>query len=219
MMAESLASVLERLGFPPVEPAVPACYAEDWSVEPEVRALLKSVAHQLAPSSYLEVGAHRGDTFAAIVAELPNGSRAYAVEPDPSMADLIRAKTRDNTGTCRCTIIQETSRTAFEKWGRERLDLVLIDGDHSLSETLFDIAAWSTLLSPDGLMVVHDSLTRLERRFPEDYVPNPWDYDIVDVVGLRRRTSIHAWEGVAFLRWTPEARILVEHRHLRGERH
>jgi predicted O-methyltransferase YrrM len=216
VVAESLASILELLRLPANALQVTQNYEEDWSVEPEARSLLQSLAEHLQPGSYLEVGAHKGHTFFAVSAKLPVSSRAYAIEPDPTFAEIVRSRIAGSGDMCAMTLIEKESRIAFNDWGREGLDMVFIDGDHSLSETLFDIAAWSTLLTPSGIIIIHDTVTRLERRFPEDYVPNPWDFDIIDVVGLRNRTSSHAWEGIAFLKWRPEVQERVRNRLLRG---
>lgn len=212
IVAESLSSILELLCLPAELPQDVCNYEEDWSVEPEVRLLLQLLAEHVKPNSYLEIGAHTGRTFFAIASKLPNCSRAYAIEPDPKFFGSIEEKIAETQLPCQSTLIRKNSRDAFNDWGRERIDMIFIDGDHSLSETLFDIAAWSTLLSPSGVMIIHDTVTRLKRRFPQDYIPNPWDFDIVDIVDLKLRTSTHAWEGVAFLKWRAEIQERVRNR-------
>lgn len=217
VVAKSLSSIFELLGLSPRDRGENTNYEEDWSVEPEVRILIEEVARNLSPTSYLEIGAYRGDTFLAVLGTLKSECRAYAIEPDPCLSKLIRAKTADIENGPAAILIEKTSRQAFNDWGREQIDLIFVDGDHSFSETVFDISAWSTLLSPDGVMIIHDTLTRLERRFPQDYMPNPWDFDILDIVGLQQRSSKHAWEGVAFLKWTPRIKDAVLNRHAYGQ--
>jgi predicted O-methyltransferase YrrM len=217
VVADSLSSILELLALSPRETGANATYAEDWSVEPEVRILIEEVARNLSPTSYLEIGAYRGDTFFAVLGALKTHCRAYAIEPDPCLSQIIRAKKTDYVNGPNAILIEKTSRQAFNDWGREQIDLIFVDGDHSFPETVFDISAWSTVLSPDGVMIVHDTLTRLERRFPQDYIANPWDFDILDIIGLQQRCSKHAWEGVAFLKWTPSSKEKVVHRHAYGK--
>lgn len=189
---------------------------DDWSLEPEALYLLLAWVECRRPTRYLEIGGYRGDTVMRVVATLEDvpSLKAFVIEPDPKQARLIRSRIRPKSMPI--TVIEATSSAAFEGWGREPLDLILIDGDHSLSSTVFDIAAWSTLLAPEGCLVVHDTVTRLRGRFPEDYIAALPSFDIVDIVGIRHLKSGNAWEGIAFITWADGVRDSVARRYERA---
>jgi predicted O-methyltransferase YrrM len=207
--------VLARLGLDGV--GVPALEAadEDWSIEPEARQILLGVIGAVSPRNYLEIGAHRGTTCVAVARLFKSSGRgrAYAIEPDGSLAESIRASVAAED--LPLTVLELTSARAFDRWGREEIDAVLVDGDHSFSSAVFDLASWTSLLSDEGWLFVHDTISRLERRFPEDYLAVPGVFDILDVVGLRVRPSGHFWEGLAVARWSEAGRLIRGDRHVR----
>jgi predicted O-methyltransferase YrrM len=207
--------VLEKLGLGGVDLCAVGDIAEDWSIEPEARQILLAVLEAVSPRNYLEIGAHRGTTCLAVARlfKLSGRGRAYAVEPDGTLADEIRVVAEAEH--LPLTVLQLTSAQAFERWGREELDVVLVDGDHSFTSAVFDLASWSSLLSEEGWLFVHDTISRLERRFPEDYIAIPGAFDIVDIVKLRTRPSGHFWEGLAVARWSDAGRLIRAERHLR----
>ncbi|MCP5013745.1 MAG: class I SAM-dependent methyltransferase [Ketobacter sp.] len=214
IVAESVDDVLEELGLPSYPDNLDICcpVPEDWSLEPEAKAILMAIIENTNCSSYVEVGAHRGQTGLAVarIMSAAGSGKVYAIEPELELAAEIEniAKAEQLP----VTVISSSSWEAFNNWGREMIDVILVDGDHSLAATVFDIAAWSTLLAPNGWLIVHDTLTRLTRRFPEDYLPLPELFDIIDVVGMRQRPSGQSWEGIAFLRWSSDVKSCVENR-------
>lgn len=211
-VADSVLGVARELAISPEHLDKPAEAAEDWSLEPEARCLLLGLIRSIKPRCYVEIGAYRGQTAIAVAeAMVRNGhGTAYAIEPDRGLATQIRETADARNLPLR--VLSVTSSEAFDQWGREPVDMVLVDGDHSLSSTVFDIAAWATLLAPDGWMLLHDTVTRLTRRFPEDYIAIPSMFDILDVVGLGERPSGHVWEGLSFMRWSEDSRDRLRRR-------
>jgi len=52
--------------------------------------------------------------------------------------------------------IHGDSIEAGEKWDKDAVDLVFVDGDHSYEGCAGDIKAWLPNIKPSGLLVVHD---------------------------------------------------------------
>ncbi|MES9988231.1 MAG: class I SAM-dependent methyltransferase [Candidatus Thiodiazotropha endolucinida] len=185
---------------------------EEWSLEPEVVLVLLEIIRRDKPLNIVEVGAMKGDSTLRM-AEVASvyGGRVYAIEEDPTRSsEIVR---RSDAATNSVRVVQKSSVKAFEDWGREPIDLIIIDADHSFVPQFVDVAIWSSLLSPGGWLVIHDTLTRLERRFPDDYFSAPFLFDIVDFVGLKNRLSSKPWQGVAFARWAELFRPSVFRRH------
>jgi len=217
-VADSIFSVARELAISTGDSDELAAVPEDWSLEPEARCLLLGLIRSVKPRCYVEIGAYRGQTVLAVAeAMMRNGcGTAYAIEPNRQMAAQIKQAAQARELPLR--VLPTTSSKAFDQWGREPVDVVLIDGEHSLPSAVFDIAAWSTVLAPEGWILIHDTVTRLSRRFPEDYMAVPSVFDIFDVVGLVDRPSGHVWEGLSFMRWSEESRARVRYRLERGDR-
>lgn len=211
IIVTDVAELCSIAGVQPVESSLPT-YAEDWSVEPEIRALLVGIALEPSCRTVVEIGSYRGKTVIALAKALTEtgGGRAYAVERSMRRSALLGMRARLQRLPIK--VIAMSSQRAFANWGREPIDLLVIDGDHSFLQAFIDIAMWSSLLAPHGWMVVHDTVTRLERRFPADYFTCPGAFDITNVVGMTNRRSHHAWEGVAIARWARPIRPSVEKR-------
>jgi len=212
IVAESALDALRALGIHETVGHEKRVAEEDWSLEPEAREILLSIVQAIRPRTYLEIGAHAGVTCIA-VADLMKRlvyGKVFAIEPEPTLASTIRSAATDEN--LPLTVIEATSSDAYNKWGREELDVILVDGDHTLSSTTFDIAAWSTLLAKDGWMLIHDTVTRLERRFPGDYIAAPALFAITNIVQVTHRPSDQLWEGLAVMRWSEVGRELHDMR-------
>jgi predicted O-methyltransferase YrrM len=72
--------------------------------------------------------------------------------------------------------INQDSRKAGISWKDDLVDMVFIDGDHSLEGCAGDIVCWLRNLKPSGLMAVHDyrkiDLYEEERKYAPH--PTPW---------------------------------------------
>jgi predicted O-methyltransferase YrrM len=188
---------------------------EDWSLEPEVLFLVSEIVRQTRPHTIVEIGSYHGKSAISLAyLAATYGGTVYAVEKNQTFSNQILSEAIKHN--LPLTIINKTSIEAFNDWGRETVDLLIIDADHNFSSEYIDIAMWSSLLGPSGWMVIHDTLTRLDRRFPVDYFSAPFLFDIVDIVGLRERQSSHSWEGVAFVRWCQTVRPLIETKFIKG---
>jgi predicted O-methyltransferase YrrM len=55
-----------------------------------------------------------------------------------------------------CQVIRQTSQEAASLWSRN-IDLLFVDGDHSLAGVRRDFESFAPSINPDGLIVFHDS--------------------------------------------------------------
>lgn len=215
IVAEDIHEILQLLKLNPIDTPEITNQTEDWSLEPEVLLLVSEIVRQTRPHTIVEVGSYHGKSAIALAGLAATyGGTVYAVEKNKTFTNLILSEAKAHNVPL--TVINKTSIDAFHDWGRETIDVLIIDADHNFSSEFIDIAMWSSLLSPSGWMVIHDTLTRLDRRFPADYFSVPFLFDIVDIVGLRDRQSNHSWEGVAFVRWCQTARPLIEAKFIKG---
>lgn len=204
VVAASIEDLAIYLGMPAGSISMPPTdQDEDWSLEPELLGLILALVAANRPHTVVEVGTYRGRTAAAISASLEANryGRVYTIdngpEDDATAATDALCGVRGN----RAVQVRASSVDAFREWGRAEIDLLLIDGGHDYGTAATDIALWSRLLAPTGWMIIHDTVTRLLRSFPEDYLFPLDTYDVIDVVAVHDRPSGHEWEGAAIVRF------------------
>jgi predicted O-methyltransferase YrrM len=164
------------------------------AVNPGDRRALFQFVSALKPRSVLEVGTHVGASTATIALALREGARlAGGVEPrlvtvdildvnDPergtwkrigcshSPADVMRAI------GCRELVTFVTSDSIpYLTSCKERFDLIFLDGNHAATAVYQEIPAALRLLSPGGLILLHDYFPKLEPLWSDGaVVPGPW---------------------------------------------
>ena len=96
-------------------------------------------------------------------------------------------------------MIENSSQDAFDEWGRESIDFLYIDGSHEYHDVCCDFALWSRHLSSGGVIAIHDTVARLIRRFPEDYIHPLSNYDILNITRMKNCPSGQEWKGCGFV--------------------
>jgi predicted O-methyltransferase YrrM len=121
-------------------------------------ALLRRLALRYHARSYLEIGVKDGYTLFRVPTR-----RKVGVDPDASLSVRHRTRyARANRWNLLSRAYVTTSDEFFAKdakrlFGKSGVDLVFIDGKHTYEQTLRDIRSALELLSPHGLIVVHDT--------------------------------------------------------------
>ena len=79
--------------------------------------------------------------------------------------------------------IEGDSREVGRKWKRPPVDLVFVDGDHSLEGCAGDVLCWLRHLKSGGLMVLHDyGKENLYPEGPREDAPHPYPFPEIDLV-------------------------------------
>jgi predicted O-methyltransferase YrrM len=177
---------------------------EDWSTEPELLEVFYCWVRASRPHTIVEVGTYKGTSATVLASALEKSGfgHLYTIDNDLSSA-LVESRRekveRLNVGS-RVTFISKASTEAFADWGRAKIDFLYIDGSHSFVDACLDLALWPRYVPVGGLIAVHDTMTRLLRRFPDDYVYPMSHYDVLHITDMAVRPSGHEWEGCGFLR-------------------
>lgn len=104
-------------------------------------------------------------------------------------------------------LLESSSQEAFKEWVRAGIDLLYINGSHDYLNAVEDFALWSRHVTEQGgLIAMHDTMFRLERRFPYDYVYPRKYYDVLHITQMVTRPSGHEWKGVGFVTVSEEFR-------------
>lgn len=175
---------------------------EGWSMEPELLEVLYCYVRTVRPHTIIEIGTHKGVSASVLAQALKANDYGHLYGIDVNHGgQLGHARRRFHRLQIndRITVIKKDSRSAFEAWGRAAVDLLIIDGSHSFADACIDFGLWSRYVLPQGLIVMHDTVTRLMRRFPEDYIHPLNAYNVLNICNVHRRPSNHEWEGCAFI--------------------
>lgn len=177
---------------------------EDWSCEPELLQVLYCITRHNKPHTIVEIGTYKGKSALIFAHALQNNNKNWGsifTIDDNTSGTVDEAKKRFSQCTPRHRIhlLESSSLEAFSEWKRAKIDLLFIDGSHSYLNATCDFSLWSRHLSNKGLIVMHDTVTRLERCFPKDYI-YPLDYyDVINVTDMLEMPSGQEWEGCGFI--------------------
>lgn len=111
----------------------------------------------------VEVGAFEGAASVAIRASMAYGGTLFVVDPYPPgrlgfSTTLITAKRLANRQRdIETRWVRMTSTDAVQLW-RDDLDVVVIDGVHTLDAVLSDWAAWGSFVRPGGIVVARNDV-------------------------------------------------------------
>jgi predicted O-methyltransferase YrrM len=121
-------------------------------------AMTETQAAPLAGTVVVEVGSFRGETTRC----LARGTSATIVAVDPyggyGGAEAEYAHFRGRTAGLENVVLERTtSGAAARRWRHGPAGLLFIDAVHDYVNTSFDIATWSPLLVPGGILALHDT--------------------------------------------------------------
>jgi predicted O-methyltransferase YrrM len=142
----------------------------DWSSGlGEVGRILYAMTRVLKPSVIVEIGSARGySTCCFSLACAENGTgMVYAIDPHMQnewtdvgtqalTLNFLKARLSDYGLDPYCTVMRMTSGEAAASWSK-KIDLIFIDGDHTLAGVRQDFEGFQRFLNPEGFVLFHDS--------------------------------------------------------------
>lgn len=112
-----------------------------------------------------EVGVKRGEYSEVICKANPDGN-LYLIDPyvcydglfetDQKQMEQNRARARSRVKGYDCEFIRKPSVEAAQMFADDSLDWVYIDANHAFEYVVADLAAWSRVVRPGGLICGHD---------------------------------------------------------------
>ena len=150
----------------------------------------------------MEIGTYKGLSAFILATALERNKYGHLFTIDNNQSGALpeaEARFFKENLNHRITLIKKSSQDAFVEWGRAKIDFLYIDGSHLFLNACCDFALWSRYVVRDGIIVIHDTITRLLRRFPEDYIYPLCYYDVLNVTDVKMRPSGQEWEGCGFV--------------------
>jgi predicted O-methyltransferase YrrM len=120
----------------------------------------------------VELGVWHGVTTRQLRSAMSPDAELWAVDPYPkgrlgvSFPEQIARREVDAVENGRVRWVRTSGVNAAALWREERrepADFVFVDGDHCYDAIAGDWAAWSGLVSPGGVIALHDSRSTPER--------------------------------------------------------
>jgi predicted O-methyltransferase YrrM len=126
----------------------------------------KELMRELDFKTGAEIGTRLGSFARELCIALPD-LKLYCIDPwkyypeydeipDQSQLDSQYEATKKRLTGYNCEIIRKTSMDAVKKFVPNSLDFVFIDGNHDYKFVLEDIAEWTKIVKPGGIIYGHD---------------------------------------------------------------
>jgi predicted O-methyltransferase YrrM len=126
----------------------------------------KELLRELGFKTGVEIGTRVGTYAKELCLALPE-LKLYCIDPwkyypeydeipDQSQLDSQYEAAKKRLTGCNCEIIRKTSMDAVKKFVPNSLDFVFIDGNHNYKFVLEDIAEWTKMVRPGGIIYGHD---------------------------------------------------------------
>jgi predicted O-methyltransferase YrrM len=164
------------------------------------------------PSTVVEIGSARGRSTCALALACHenNHGMVFAIDPHTPNAWSEYSTSGDNFAflcqrldmyqlTHCCQVLRTTASAAASSW-RQPIDLLFLDGDHSYDGVKTDFDLYSRWLTPNALIVFHDTLWEYHRDSPY-YRPDMGVPRFVEQLRLRGHpaVTIHTFEGLTIV--------------------
>ena len=135
----------------------------------EAGRVLYSVVRMAQPKVIVEIGSARGYSTCCIALACAENFRGHVHAIDPHTAnvwtdkgtgaltrDFLEDRLRRYDLKQYCTVIAKPSIDAAAEWSTP-IDLLFIDGDHTLAGVTNDFTLFGKWMAPDGLVAFHDT--------------------------------------------------------------
>lgn len=172
--------------------------------------ILHSIVRMYKPTTIVEIGSARGySTCSLALACAENGNgMVYAIDPHlqndwtdvgtgGKTLGFLQERMRLYDLEAHCSVIAKGSAEAAADWNRT-IDLLFIDGDHTLAGVRRDFEGFERWLSPESLVVFHDSSWEHDQPW-STYSGEEWYREDMGVPAYLDQLQTSGYKGVTFM--------------------
>lgn len=161
--------------------------------------LVSNLAVQIAPKTVAEIGVYKGDMAEPLLKACPSIEKYIMIDPWRNLSDWNKPANREDD-TFEQIYLQTMERTAFAAEKRavlrgkttevidriedQRLDMVYIDGDHTLKGITIDLLRVLPKMKPTGWIV------------GDDLIPTIWQHNLRFEPTMVFPLALHFAEGI-----------------------
>ena len=128
------------------------------SFDPESGALVYGLVRLLKPETAIEIGTFKGYTSICIGQALEDNKKGKLYTMDPFEMEIVKIAINKSGLKKRINYINDYSHNVIPKLGLQRVDFVLIDGDHSYESVKRDFELVKNLIPSGGTIIFHDTV-------------------------------------------------------------
>ena len=141
--------------------------------------IINHIAEKIKAKRYLEIGVCDGTSMRNV-----NISEKWGIDPQPQIEAVNSAD----------VFIPQTSDDFFDKIGSNvgKFDVIFIDGDHRSEQAYRDVQNAITLLSPKGVILLHDCNPHTEAMQIVPPIQGEWTGDVWKAIARLRTEGQHS---------------------------
>jgi caffeoyl-CoA O-methyltransferase len=143
----------------------------EWNSEDECGAFMASLIKMSKYKTMLEIGVFEGETAQHLINGIPQGGQYIGIDINDYRTDKTKQAMQE--GGKSIEFILGNSLDELKALPHAHFDLIFIDGDHSFEHVLEEFKIAETLISPGGVIILHDTI-HLEG--PRKVVEHAWYY-------------------------------------------
>jgi predicted O-methyltransferase YrrM len=175
----------------------------------EAARILHGVVRMTRPSVIVEIGSARGFSTCAMALGCSENrqGKVFAIDPHQmnewtdlgtqgQTYEFLTSRLREYGLTQYCDVLRNTSREAAANWATP-IDLLFIDGDHTLAGVREDYELFSPWMRSEGLIAFHDTTWEHDRPW-QSYRKEEWFREDMGVGIFLDELQKRGLEGVTF---------------------
>jgi predicted O-methyltransferase YrrM len=128
----------------------------DWNSEDECGLFMGNLIKMAGYSTALEIGVFEGETSQHLINALPQGGQYIGIDINDYRTNETKSVMTSNGKAI--DFILGNSLDELKKLPSAHFDLIFIDSDHSFDHVLQEFKIAETLLSKDGVIILHDTI-------------------------------------------------------------
>jgi predicted O-methyltransferase YrrM len=139
-------------------------------IRSEITTLLENL-YNLAPTTVVEIGTHKGGNSFLFCHALPSVRRVVGIDLDVQNAPKLIYFTRPGQvyrPVHRDSQTTQTRDDVLKQLEGQPVDFLFIDGDHSYKGVKADFELYSSLVRPGGIVALHDIVPDHRTRYGRD---------------------------------------------------
>lgn len=128
----------------------------DWNSEDECGLFMANLMKMAKYSTALEIGVFEGETSQHLINALPQGGQYVGIDINDYRTNATKAVM--TSGGKSIDFVLGNSLDELKKLPLAHFDLIFIDADHSFEHVLQEFKIAETLVSKDGVIILHDTI-------------------------------------------------------------
>jgi predicted O-methyltransferase YrrM len=128
----------------------------DWNSENECGLFMANLIKMAQYKTTLEIGVFEGETAQHLIKALPKGGQYVGIDINDYRTPATKLYMQE--GGKSIDFVLGNSLEELTKLPKAHFDLIFIDADHSFEHVLQEFKLAETLVSEDGVIILHDTI-------------------------------------------------------------